>query len=136
MVRLWAGVKKGEGCWEWQGAVNTAGYGGIGDRGKTLYVHRLVYAATVGPIPEKYDVMHSCDNRLCVRPDHLTVGTRRENMLDASRKGRMNRPTCKNGHRWTERNAMRYRQKDGLVRRRCRICYIRSRQKYSSGVKT
>ena len=55
----------------------------------TLYAHRLAYEAANGPIPEGFDVRHSCDNPPCSNPRHLSLGTRRENMQDAKDRGRL-----------------------------------------------
>lgn len=79
------------GCVEWIGAVNNNGYGqirkGRAADGKIL-VHRAAYIAAHGEIPKGFDVMHSCDNRRCVNPKHLSVGTRQDNVNDMKAKGR------------------------------------------------
>jgi hypothetical protein len=67
------------GCWEWQGAINAEGYGGLGRAGKA---HRASYEAFIGPIPPGLWVLHNCDNRCCVNPDHLYVGTAKDNRKD------------------------------------------------------
>lgn len=84
--------KTGE-CWEWTGA-RVNGYGVVqrGRRGEGVTrVHRVAYAHFHGPIPEGLDVMHACHNRVCVNPDHLSVGTRRENMAQSKAAGRLKR---------------------------------------------
>lgn len=73
------------GCWLWRGS-NNGRYGRIG---RKTYAHRLCYELHHGPIPPGYQVMHKCDTPLCVRPDHLTVGTPGDNTRDAMRKGRL-----------------------------------------------
>lgn len=82
------------GCWEWTGSVINKDdiwgqYGRVFYEGKGQLVHRLAYEAVNGPIPENLEVCHHCDNTLCWRPDHLFLGTRKENVQDAVKKGRI-----------------------------------------------
>lgn len=95
-ARFWAQVQKqaDDGCWEWQGAKSTQmGYGAmsLGERGSVQYTHRLSWQLAKGPIPAGLCVLHRCDNPPCVRPDHLFLGTRRDNMADKVEKGRQHR---------------------------------------------
>ena len=76
------------GCWEWQGGRFANGYGRYHLDGKTYLAHRFIYERTHGPISSDAVVMHSCDNRICVRLDHLSVGTPADNMADMVAKGR------------------------------------------------
>lgn len=78
------------GCWEYRGPVSESGYGYIYDKGtkKTWGVHRLAWTQAYGEIPPKMCVCHKCDNRSCIRPDHLFLGTHRDNVLDKESKGR------------------------------------------------
>lgn len=88
--RFWEKVEKTEGCWLWTASTRN-GYGQIalGGRGNpVLYAHRVSYEMHHGPIPDGLVVMHTCDVRSCVRPDHLTVGTQAENLADMVAKGR------------------------------------------------
>ena len=95
-MRFMQNFKKTTGCWEWLGSKKSNGYGVIGRGGRgggSVYVHRLSYEIFIGPIPDGLYVCHTCDNRPCVRPSHLFIGTQKDNMVDAWNKGRLNLPT-------------------------------------------
>lgn len=94
-VRFWLHVNKkaNNGCWEWTGALGPNGYGRTSGNGKfDLVTHRVSYVLTKGEIPDGKIIMHSCDNRKCVNPDHLIAGTYLENMQDMIRKDRAHHP--------------------------------------------
>jgi hypothetical protein len=76
------------GCLVWRGARTANGYGGITFLGKTYMVHRLAWLAHQGPIPSDLRICHTCDNRLCLEPSHLFLGTPQQNTIDMIRKGR------------------------------------------------
>lgn len=81
------------GCWLWTGYVNSDGYGRAIWHKKVRGAHRISYELACSPVPDGMVVMHKCDVRCCVNPDHLTVGTQAQNIEDATRKGRMSSPT-------------------------------------------
>ena len=87
-VRFWLLVEKTDGCWKWNGAKDTFGYGVIWRDGKTIKAPRFSYELHIGTIPQGMFVCHACDNPECVRPDHLWVGTADDNNKDCVRKGR------------------------------------------------
>lgn len=87
--KFWAKVKKSDGCWLWIGAKNPAGYGTITKHyGKNFYAHRLSYQLRHGNIPLGMLVCHICDNPSCVNPDHLFLGTDKDNKRDMINKKR------------------------------------------------
>lgn len=92
--RYWSKVVVNEdGCWGWNGNLTTAGYGYMpvtspGTRQTTIGAHRISYEIHKGPIPEGLFVLHRCDNPPCTNPEHLFLGTPKDNMQDMARKGR------------------------------------------------
>ena len=86
--RFWAKVQKSDGCWLWTAYRNEKGYGRFDDGTITHQAHRLAWALTNGPVADGLLVCHKCDNPPCCNPDHLFVGTQKDNMQDAKQKGR------------------------------------------------
>jgi hypothetical protein len=93
--RFWEKVDKTTGhgpngdCWIWIGAVNDSGYGKLNANGSQAYrAHRFSYELIHGRLPKEVCVLHRCDVRRCVRPDHLFEGDRAINNKDTASKGR------------------------------------------------
>lgn len=84
---FWSRVDKSDGCWRFRAAAE-GDYGRLGIEGRTRLAHCVAWALVHGPIPEGMSVLHHCDNRPCVRPDHLYVGTQGDNVRDAVERGR------------------------------------------------
>lgn len=89
-TRFWSKVDKSGECWTWMAATaGPLGYGVIGiTRERMVYAHRLSWEMANGPIPAGMYVLHHCDNPKCVRPEHLFLGTIKDNVADMDAKGR------------------------------------------------
>ena len=85
-------TKRVDGCWEWQGDTALNGYGRAQVRGGMVYLHRFIYM-TLHPDVDMagLDTRHTCDNRICINPYHLEHGTRADNRLHSSLRGRNTR---------------------------------------------
>lgn len=136
--RFWAKVNKNgpmhpvlqTQCWLWTAGLLDFGYGRFRSRVHSWDegAHRVSWALTYGPVPDGLDVLHKCDNPPCVNPEHLFLGTQRDNNLDRDAKGRTQRYNalkthCPQGHAYTPENTHITK----LGRRHCRICH-RTRQ--------
>lgn len=91
-----------EACWIWTGAENSNGYGRFVLGNQLKLAHRVSYELFIGPIPDGMNVCHACDNRKCVNPHHLWLGSQSENLKDAVSKGRLTPPNTsgeRNGNR-------------------------------------
>lgn len=104
--------KRPDGCWEWTGFVMKSGYGQMRYQDKTAYVHRVAYELAFGPVGEAY-VLHKCDNRKCVNPEHLFLGDHDDNMRDMFSKGRQARGTRNSHAKLTEEQVLAIRKAHG-----------------------
>ena len=75
-------------CWIWTGSRSEKGYGHVRYKKKIWQAHRAFYAEFVGPISKSLSVLHRCDVRACVNPEHLFLGTQQNNVTDMWAKGR------------------------------------------------
>jgi hypothetical protein len=102
-IAFWTHVEKTETCWLWTGSRNEHGYGTLtvrtGKRNKVFKAHRFSWALARGPIPDGAWVLHDCDVKACVRPDHLHLGDRPTNVAEAVERGRIQ----SGGWHWTRR---------------------------------
>ena len=90
--RFWAKVNKTADCWLWTKGKSGQRYGSFDCDGKTLRAHRVSWVLHFGPIPDNLCVCHKCDTPLCVRPDHLFLGTNLDNVRDREKKKRRKPP--------------------------------------------
>lgn len=93
-------IKNKKGCWGWSGAKDGAGYGMVSNRKQGISApekaHRVSYEKENGKISDGLNICHECDNPECTKPDHLFIGTQKENMRDCSNKNRLNKVSLKN----------------------------------------
>lgn len=111
-------VVDANGCWIWQGATSSKGYGRVRVAGKVEFAHRVSYRLHIGEIPDGLELDHLCRVRNCIRPDHLEPVTHRENMERGTMWDARRAIThCPRGHAYDEANT-------AIIRgcRRCRRC--------------
>ena len=113
MNRFWNKTRENPetGCIEWTAGTSPSGYGEFYYKGKTRRAHRVVYEMVFGPFSEDLIVRHTCDNKKCVNPDHLLLGTQKDNASD-----RVERQLMPNGEavwssKLTEKDVLTIRKK-------------------------
>lgn len=111
------------GCWLWRGYVGKDGYGQVRFERQSYRIHRVIYAALVGPILPGLTLDHLCRNRACVNPAHLEIVSKGENVLRGDGvSAKYARAThCKHGHPFSPENTV-WRFHRSRPCRRCRIC--------------
>jgi hypothetical protein len=112
IASFWLKVKKSpNGCWEWMASFTKNGYGRFQINPRTYKAHRISYLITHGHLPDDLCICHKCDNKKCVNPSHLFLGTSKENTQDMISKGRLNRSRG-------EKRGISYRKESGKWRAR------------------
>lgn len=134
--RLWPKVVvAASGCWNFVGASAGSGYGLTGYAGRKIYAHRAAWLLSHFVIPDGLSVLHRCDNRRCVNPEHLFLGTLRDNAHDMVVKGRgweQLKTHCPRGHEYSPANTLARPGEGWRGKRRCRECErIRGRLRYA-----
>jgi len=88
VIRFFSKVEKTDTCWIWKANSICDGYGFIKVNKTNIRAHRFSYQLHYGKFNKELHVLHKCDNRLCVRPDHLFLGTNKDNVDDKVSKDR------------------------------------------------
>lgn len=112
--RFWSQVDKSGDCWVWIGALSSNGYGEIYFNHQHLTVHRTSWLIAHGNIPNGMYVCHHCDNKQCVNPSHLYIGTHLDNTRDAVVRHRMATGNRQGSH--THPETVHHGESHGMVK--------------------
>lgn len=119
---FWSRVNKTETCWLWTGHINSDGYGQLSVYGYTERAHRVSWMLSKGIIPAGKLILHKCDIRNCVNPEHLFIGNDADNTLDMVNKGRSHHPKfigeLNNAAKLTEQTVKQIRALNGFIERK------------------
>ena len=115
LPRFWEKVEKTETCWNWIAHKVGKGYGHFHSKGKEILAHRYSYELHKGKIAENLFVLHSCDNPSCVNPDHLWLGTKKDNRTDCESKGRAKLFGSKDAKKGEENNKTKLKESDVIL---------------------
>lgn len=124
------------GCWQWQESLVARGYGRYWMNGRCVTAHRAAYVLLKGDIPMGKSVLHTCDNRGCMNPDHLYLGDHKDNMDDCIRRGRhykQRETRCFRGHEYTKENTKVLIKPNGGRWRFCLKCEVIRNAKKAQG---
>ena len=133
-MSVWDRIDASGDCWLWTGYLDRGGYGRTQVFGKNQGVHRAVWEALVGEIPDGLQIDHLCRNASCCNPDHLEVVTGQENMSRGyirSYPPYSAKTHCKQGHPLSGDNLRLSKQKYGGLHRQCKACGNASHRKRS-----
>lgn len=126
-------IDEDTGCWNWTGALTTAGYGTYKWNGKQTSAHRIIYKLIHKNVPYDFPLDHLCRNRACSNPKHLEPVSIRTNILRgvgvAAKNAR--KTHCKNGHEFTSDNTYHRKRIDRPPERDCKTCRSAANKRFN-----